>query len=362
MIDRFPLPHGATIGMIGGGQLGRMMAAAAARLGYRLAVLDPDPACPAAQLADETIVGAYDDARALAALAERADVVTYEFENVPVEPVRALSRLVPVFPPSEALEVAQDRVVEKAFLNGIGIRTAPWRAVDDRQELEHAFLDLGGDCILKTRRLGYDGKGQAVLRENAPIGDAFESLGSVPSILEKKIPFEREISIIAARGQDGRVECYDPAENVHQLGILKSSTLPARIADETEHAAREIAGRILDKLGYVGVVGVEFFVGGDGRLLVNEIAPRVHNSGHWTEAACTISQFEQHIRAVAGLPLGSPARHSDGVMENLIGSDVERVPALLAEADVMLTLYGKTEARPGRKMGHFTRVSPRSAR
>ena len=362
MTDRFPLAPGAAIGMIGGGQLGRMMISAAARLGFRTVVLDPDAACPAAQLANETITAAYDDRDALARLAGRVAVVTYEFENVPVAPVSALARIVPIFPPPEALEVAQDRVVEKAFLNGIGIRTAPWRAVDDPQELEHAFLDLGGDCILKTRRLGYDGKGQAVLRENGNHGEAFGTLGGVPAILEKKIGFEREISVIAARGQDGSFAAYDPAENVHGLGILKSSTIPASVSAEQAEEARGIAKRILDKLNYVGVIGVEFFVGRDGALLVNEIAPRVHNSGHWTEAACTISQFEQHIRAVAGLPLGSPARHSDCVMENLIGSDVERVPALLAEADVMLTLYGKVDARPGRKMGHFTRVSPRSER
>ncbi len=360
MSDRFSLSPGAAIGMIGGGQLGRMMASAAARLGFRVIVLDPDANCPAAQLANELIVAPYDDRDALARLAGRVSVVTYEFENVPVEPIRALSRIVPIFPPPEALEVAQDRVVEKAFLNGIGIRTAPWRAVDDPQELDHAFLDLGGDCILKTRRMGYDGKGQAVLRENASHGEAFGSLGSVPAILEKKIPFEREISVIAARGQDGSFAAFDPAENVHGLGILKCSTVPAAVSAELAEAAASTARRILDQLRYVGVIGVEFFVGRDGTLLVNEIAPRVHNSGHWTEAACTVSQFEQHIRAVAGLPLGRSVRHSDAVMENLIGSDVERVPALLSEADVMLTLYGKTEARPGRKMGHFTRVSARS--
>ncbi|WP_156419897.1 5-(carboxyamino)imidazole ribonucleotide synthase [Aureimonas sp. N4] len=361
MKTSFPLPPGATIGMIGGGQLGRMMVSAAARLGYRTIVLDPDAACPAAQLANETITAAYDDREALERLAASVSVVTYEFENVPVAPVRALSHIVPVFPPPEALEVAQDRVVEKAFLNGTGIRTAPWRAVDDAPELDHAFLDLGGDCILKTRRLGYDGKGQAVLRENGTHGEAFDSLGGVPSILEKKIAFEREISVIAARGQDGSFAAYDPAENVHGLGILKSSTVPASVRPEQAEAASAIARAILDKLNYVGVIGVEFFVGRDGELLVNEIAPRVHNSGHWTEAACTVSQFEQHIRAVAGLPLGDPKRHSDCVMENLIGQDVERALQLLREADVMLTLYGKAEARPGRKMGHFTRVSPRSA-
>lgn len=354
-----PLPFGATIGIIGGGQLGRMLASSAARLGFRTLVLDPDPDCPAAQVASDLVRGAYDDTAALRTLAERSDVVTYEFENVPVAPLRSLGTAKSIHPPIEALEVAQDRVVEKAFLNGIGIATAPWRAIDDPQELDHALLDLGGDCILKTRRLGYDGKGQATITEGSPHDDVFESLGSVPSILEKKVPFEREISVIAARGKDGAFAAFDPAENVHRMGILSRSTVPAAVPDTVWDQAVATARTILDRLAYVGVIGVEFFVGTDGGLLVNEIAPRVHNSGHWTEAACTISQFEQHIRAVAGLPLGSPERHSDCVMENLIGADVERAGTLLAEPHTLLTLYGKREARAGRKMGHATRLTPR---
>ncbi|WP_416356460.1 5-(carboxyamino)imidazole ribonucleotide synthase [Aureimonas phyllosphaerae] len=356
-----PLPFGSTIGIIGGGQLGRMLASSAARLGFRTLVLDPDADCPAAQVANDLIRGAYDDAAALRQLADRSDVVTYEFENVPVAPLRALGGPKPIHPPIEGLEVAQDRVVEKAFLNGIGIATAPWRAVDDPQELDHALLDLRGDCILKTRRLGYDGKGQATIAEGGPHDDVFESLGSVPAILEKKVPFEREISVISARGQDGSFVAFDPAENVHRMGILSRSTVPAEVPQEIAERAVETARAIMDKLGYVGVIGVEFFVGADGTLLVNEIAPRVHNSGHWTEAACTISQFEQHIRAVAGHTLGAANRHSDCVMENLIGHDVERAEALLAEPDTLVTLYGKREARPGRKMGHVTRLSPRKA-
>ncbi|MBB3933934.1 5-(carboxyamino)imidazole ribonucleotide synthase [Aureimonas phyllosphaerae] len=356
-----PLPFGSTIGIIGGGQLGRMLASSAARLGFRTLVLDPDADCPAAQVANELIRGAYDDAAALRQLADRSDVVTYEFENVPVGPLRALQAAKPIHPPIEALEVAQDRVVEKAFLNGIGIATAPWRAVDDPQELDHALLDLRGDCILKTRRLGYDGKGQATIADGGPHDDVFESLGSVPAILEKKVPFEREISVISARGQDGSFVAFDPAENVHRMGILSRSTVPAKVPQEIAERAVETARAIMDRLGYVGVIGVEFFVGTDGTLLVNEIAPRVHNSGHWTEAACTISQFEQHIRAVAGHTLGPANRHSDCVMENLIGHDVERAEALLTEPDTLVTLYGKREARPGRKMGHVTRLSPRKA-
>jgi 5-(carboxyamino)imidazole ribonucleotide synthase len=352
-----PLGIEATIGIVGGGQLGRMLALAAARLGFRTVVLDPDPNCCAAQAANDVVVGRYDDAAALALLAEHCAVVTYEFENVPVAPIRVLAENVPVFPPADALEVAQDRVVEKAFLNGIGVPTAEWRAIDNAQELDHALAELGGDCILKTRRFGYDGKGQAVIRPKSPHADAFESLGSAPSILERKVPFDFELSVIAARGQDGRIEAYDPAENVHSNGILRHSTVPGRITPAIAAEAKKIAATILDRLAYVGVIGVEFFAT-PGGLLVNEIAPRVHNSGHWTEAACLVSQFEQHIRAVAGLALGAPTRHFDCVMDNLIGAEQADSLSRLAESNLVLHLYGKGEARPGRKMGHLTRVFP----
>ncbi|WP_027059165.1 5-(carboxyamino)imidazole ribonucleotide synthase [Mesorhizobium loti] len=355
------LPAGSTIGIIGGGQLGRMLAMAAARLGYRTVVLEPQADCPAAQVANRQITAAYDDPAALAELAAVSAVVTYEFENVPVAAAEALAARVPVYPPVRALDVAQDRVGEKKFLNGIGIATADFRSVDTDDDLTAALKAFGGSGILKTRRMGYDGKGQRVFRKMEAGGFAgtCEAMGNVPLILESFVPFEREISVIAARGLDGAVTAYDPAENVHRNGILHTSTLPAAINSKTADAARAAAGKILSALDYVGVIGVEFFVLADGSLLANEIAPRVHNSGHWTEAACTISQFEQHIRAVAGLPLGSPGRHSDCVMENLIGDDVLRGPALLAEPDLILHLYGKAEARPGRKMGHFTRISRR---
>ncbi|WP_206452831.1 5-(carboxyamino)imidazole ribonucleotide synthase [Aurantimonas marina] len=351
-----PLPPGATIGVVGGGQLARMLAMAAARLGYRTVILDPDPACPAVQLANETLVAAYDDVAALSRLAGSCDVVTYEFENVPVQPLRAAVQGVPLHPSADALEIAQDRVVEKAFLNGIGVATAEWQAIDSAAEMDHALIQLGGEAILKTRRFGYDGKGQATIRKDAPLDNIFESLGGVPSILERRVPFAYECSVIGARGTDGTVAIYDPAENVHGLGILQRSAVPGRITEDVAREAKGIASRILERLQYIGVIGVEFFVGTDGSLLVNEIAPRVHNSGHWTEAACVISQFEQHIRAVAGLPLGSPARHSDCVMENLIGNDVKRAASLLTEPAVLVHLYGKAEARAGRKMGHFTRL------
>ncbi|RWC04365.1 5-(carboxyamino)imidazole ribonucleotide synthase [Mesorhizobium sp.] len=353
------LAAGSTIGIIGGGQLGRMLAMAAARLGYRTVVLEPQPDCPAAQVANRQITAAYDDTAALAELAAVSAVVTYEFENVPVMAASALAVTVPVYPPARALEVAQDRVAEKKFLNGIGIPTADFCPVDNDDELTAALKKFDGSGILKTRRMGYDGKGQRVFRNMKTGGFAgtCEAMGNVPLILESFVAFEREISMIAARGMDGSLAAYDPAENVHRSGILHSSTLPARIGSETAAAAQAAAAEILAALDYVGVIGIEFFVLADGALLANEIAPRVHNSGHWTEAACIVSQFEQHIRAVAGLPLGNPGRHFDCVMENLIGDDMLRVPALLAEPDLMLHLYGKAEARPGRKMGHFTRMS-----
>lgn len=353
-----PLPAGSVIGIIGGGQLGRMLAMAAARLGYRTAVLEPQADCPAAQVANRHIAAAYDDQAALAELAAICDVVTYEFENVPVAAARTLGGKLPVFPPERALEVAQDRLVEKTFLNGIGISTARFQPVDDDRQLAEGLLAFGGSGVLKTRRLGYDGKGQRVFRgiDAGSVSGTFAAMGNVPLILEALVPFEREISVIAARGRDGSFAAYDPAENVHREGILRTSTLPASISLQTAAAARDAARRILEALDYVGVIGVEFFVLADGSLLANEIAPRVHNSGHWTEAACLVSQFEQHVRAVAGLPLGSTARHADCVMENLIGDEALQASVLLGDPAVSLHLYGKAESRPGRKMGHLTRL------
>lgn len=357
----FPLPPGSCIGIIGGGQLGRMLAMAAARLGYRTTVLEHQADCPAAQVANRQIVAAYDDAHALAELARECAVVTYEFENVPVHAAEMLAADVPVSPPPRALEVAQDRLAEKTALNGMGISTARFLAVDSDADLEKALRAFDGEGVLKTRRMGYDGKGQRVFRAGSQveIAGTCDEMGGVPLILEALVPFEREISVIAARGRDGRIAVYDAAENIHRNGILHTSTVPATASPATLSAAHDAAKAILEGLGYVGVIGVEFFVMSDGAVLANEIAPRVHNSGHWTEAACLVSQFEQHIRAVAGLPLGDPARHSDCVMENLIGDDIERAPALLAETGVMLHLYGKAQARPGRKMGHFTRLMQR---
>ncbi|MBO9125603.1 MULTISPECIES: 5-(carboxyamino)imidazole ribonucleotide synthase [unclassified Rhizobium] len=347
-----------TIGIIGGGQLGRMLSMAAARLNFRTIILEPQADCPAAQVANRQIVAAYDDPAALEELATVCDVVTYEFENVPVSAVEALAQTVPVYPPPKALEAAQDRLVEKRFINDCGIPTARFHAVDSQVDLEAALADFGGQGVLKTRRLGYDGKGQKVFRSTSDSADgAFAELGSVPLILESFVAFEREISVIAARAIDGSVACYDPAENVHRNGILHTSTVPASITDATAAAAREAAEKILSTLGYVGVIGIEFFALADGSLIANEMAPRVHNSGHWTEAACVISQFEQHIRAVAGLPLGNADRHSDCVMQNLIGDDILALPGWLKRRDTLVHLYGKTESRPGRKMGHVTTLA-----
>jgi 5-(carboxyamino)imidazole ribonucleotide synthase len=346
-----------TIGIIGGGQLGRMLAMAAARLNFRTIILEPQADCPAAQVANSQIVAAYDDPEALAELARLCDVVTYEFENVPVAAAQRLSETVPVYPPPMALEVSQDRLIEKQFIRDCDIATADFAAVDSQQDLEEALDRFGGVGVLKTRRMGYDGKGQRLFRSPAESrAGAFAALGGVPLILESLISFEREISIIAARDRDGTVACYDPAENVHRDGILHTSTLPANIGETTADQARKAARAILDRLVYVGVIGVEFFVLGDGSLIANEVAPRVHNSGHWTEAACVVSQFEQHIRAVAGYTLGDPRRHSDCVMQNLIGSDIDDVPAWLSRPGVLVHLYGKTEARTGRKMGHITQL------
>ncbi|EJC77766.1 phosphoribosylaminoimidazole carboxylase, PurK protein [Rhizobium leguminosarum bv. trifolii WSM2012] len=351
-----------TIGIIGGGQLGRMLAIAAARLNFRTVILEPQADCPAAQLANRQITAAYDDPMALVELADICDVVTYEFENVPVTAAETLAASVPVYPPPKALEAAQDRLVEKRFLNGCGISTARFHAVDSQADLELALEDFGGQGVLKTRRLGYDGKGQKVFRSVADSADgAYAALGAVPLILESFVAFEREVSIIAARATDGTVVCFDPAANVHRNGILHTSTVPAAISAQTAEAARRSAETILAALNYVGVIGIEFFVLADGSLIANEMAPRVHNSGHWTEAACVVSQFEQHIRAVAGLSLGNADRHSDCVLQNLIGDDILAVPEWLRRPDTLVHLYGKTEWRPGRKMGHVTTLTPKSS-
>ena len=352
-----PLQPGSTIGILGGGQLGRMLAMAAARLGMRTHVFEPAADLCAAQVADAVTRAAWDDVAALSTFAGSVDVVTYEFENVALAAIDAVAPLVPVRPGRRALEVAQDRVVEKDFLRGLGLATAPYAAVDGPEALAAALARLGTPAILKTRRFGYDGKGQVRLDAGASAGEAWTALGGAPSVLEGFVGFEREISVIAARGLDGAVAAFDPGENEHRDGILHRTSVPARLPRGLAEDAVLIAGRILSGLDYVGVIGVEMFVTGRS-LVVNEIAPRVHNSGHWTEAACLIDQFEQHVRAICGWPLGDGARHSDAEMLNLLGDAAAEAPLL---RDARVHLYGKAEARPGRKMGHVTRIAPRSA-
>ncbi len=353
------LPPGSTIGILGGGQLGRMTAMAAARLGYNCHIYAPDEDSPAALVSAAATVAAYDDEDALDGFARAVDVVTLEFENIPVQAVRRLARTVAVHPGAEILEVAQDRVREKDFLRSIGVATAPWLEVADLAGLERADRQIGRPAVLKSARLGYDGKGQAPVTADTDLARAFDSIGSVRSILEGWVDFTREISVIVARGGDGAMASYPAVENRHVRHILDTTVAPAQLADGVAERAVDIARRIAGELGYVGVLAVEMFVAGDGAVLVNELAPRPHNSGHWTLDACATSQFEQLVRAVCGLPLGDTDHHSAAVMKNLIGDEVDDWPKYLAEPGARLHLYGKTETRPGRKMGHVTRLRPK---
>jgi 5-(carboxyamino)imidazole ribonucleotide synthase len=353
------LVPGQTIGILGGGQLGRMLAMAAARLGFHVHIYEPGANPPAGEVAQTTTTASYEDVEALRAFAQSVDVVTYEFENVPAAALDLIEAEVPIRPNRQALAVSQDRLTEKTFLNEIGLGTAPFAPVSPggsaSAELSQGMARVGTPCILKTRRLGYDGKGQARIDGPHDATAALAAMKGADAILEGFVDFDREISVIAARGLDGTIACFEPGENVHKDGILHTTRVPAEIDEDTRESAFGVAGTILAALDYVGVLGVELFHTPDG-LLVNEIAPRVHNSGHWTEAGAVISQFEQHIRAVAGWPLVDPVRHSDVEMTNLIGDDLDEVPAIAAETGALLHLYGKAEARPGRKMGHVTRV------
>lgn len=348
------IPQGGVIGILGGGQLGRMLAVAAARLGYRCHVYEPG-AAPAGDVAWRVTQAGYDDTAALAAFAASVDVVTYEFENVPTAALDLIEARVPIHPPRRALAVSQDRLEEKRFLRDLGLATAPFAPVDGPADLDAALSAIGTPAILKTRRLGYDGKGQVRITDAQQGGTALEAIGHQPAILEGHVEFALEISVIAARGQGGDVACYDPGQNDHAEGILRRTTVPAPIRPGLRSDAVLLAARILNALDYVGVLGVELFVTATG-LVVNEIAPRVHNSGHWTQNACAVDQFEQHVRAICGWPLGDGRRHADAVMENLIGADMDRLPALAADPGASLHLYGKGAVRPGRKMGHVTWV------
>ncbi len=357
----FPLPPGSTIGILGGGQLGRMLTLAAARLGFQTVILADGPGSCASQVAGRTIIGAYDDPAGLKKLAEAADVVTYEFENVPAAAVEILGDLgCETAPSARALAIAQDRVDEKVFLNRAGAATVDFEPVYSAGDIAPALDRLGAPALLKTRREGYDGKGQTWVDNHADATAAHARIGGRPAILEAAANFVREMSVIAARGRDGEVACYPLGENHHENGILRRTSAPATASAKTIAQAETIAARILTALDYVGVMGVELFELSDGRLLVNEIAPRVHNSGHWTLDGCEVDQFEQHIRAVAGWPLGPTMPLAHVEMTNLIGPEALEWKKLAAEQEARVWLYGKDEARSGRKMGHINRLRPLS--
>ena len=350
---------GGTLGILGGGQLGRMLALAAAPLGYRCHVFSPEPGGPAAQVSAAQTVASYDDEAALDAFGRAVDVVTLEFENVPAAALERLMERVPVRPGPRSLRVAQNRIAEKDFVRTLGLETTPYAAVENEAGAAAADAEIGRPALLKTQTLGYDGKGQVPLAPGDDLIEAWQgTLGGCPAILEALAPIEREVSVVVARTADGRVASFDAVENRHVKGILDVTLAPAAIPPALAAAAREGAAQIARALDHVGVLCVELFVTRDGRLLVNEIAPRVHNSGHWTIEGCETSQFAQHVRAVCGLPLGSPARRASAAMKNLIGRDVERWPALAADPAAHPHLYGKDEVRDGRKMGHVTWLGP----
>jgi 5-(carboxyamino)imidazole ribonucleotide synthase len=355
----FPLAPGSTIGILGGGQLGRMLALAAARLGFDVVILTPETNACASRVAARTIIADYADPKALETLAGLADVITYEFENVPAAAVERLTTLgAQTAPGGMALAVAQDRLAEKTFLNGAGAPTVAFAAVEGVDDILAGLERLGAPALLKTRREGYDGKGQTWLEGPAEAEAAFERIGWAPAILEARAAFTRELSVIAARGRDGEIAAYPLGENQHEAGVLRRTRAPAVVSAAIADHAQTIAARILTRLDYVGVIGIELFELADGRLLVNEIAPRVHNTGHWTLDGCEVDQFEQHIRAIAGWPLGPVAPLAEVEMENLLGAEADAWPALTGEAQARVWLYGKGEARQGRKMGHVNRLRP----
>lgn len=357
MTTESPLPPGSVIGIFGSGQLGRMMSLAAARLGLKTHIFAPTGQdSPAAQVAHSYTQAEYDDLEAVKIFTESCHALTYEFENVPSETARVAAERKPLYPSAQCLNVAQDRFIEKQFISGkAGVPVAPFEAVESEFDLKRALRRLGGTCVLKTRRFGYDGKGQAIIREESDIQAAWEKLGGQPVIAEAFIPFTREVSIVCARGADGETAAYPLVENVHKNHILHTSTAPA---EREAGKAKELALNIMEALEYVGVMATEFFELEDGSFLVNEIAPRVHNSGHWTQDAGCTDQFEQHIRAVAGWPLGNPMPKHGVVMTNLIGAEANDWQALALEDNAFLHLYGKNEAREGRKMGHVNRIVP----
>ena len=362
MNESRPVAPGSTIGILGGGQLGRMLALAAAELGLSCRIYSPDAESPAFAVAQSHIVGDWNDEAALSAFAGSVNVITFEFENVPAATAAFLAERRPVFPRPGVLAITQDRLAEKKLFTDLAIDTPVYVGINVADDIDAALARVGRPALLKTRRLGYDGKGQATILASDDPTKAWKAIGEAPSILEQMVNFEREISVAVARGRDGAMAIYDVSENRHKNGILATARVPAAIGDDIAAKAREIGRRVATALEYVGVLAVELFLAGTPdrpRLLANEIAPRVHNSFHWTQDACLISQFEQHIRAICGWPLGDPTRHSDAEMTNLLGPDTGSWQALAAEPGARLHLYGKSEARHGRKMGHVTRLFPR---
>jgi len=354
------LPPGSTVGILGGGQLGRMLALAAARLGFDVHIYADEADTPASRVAARTTVAAWDDEAALKAFAADVGVVTFEFENVPARTAQILGQAgAPVRPNASTLATAQDRIDEKMFLASVGVPTTPFAPIAAEADIAPALAQIGAPAILKTRRMGYDGKGQTRIAGSDEIAAAWATIGGAPAILEKVAPFAHEISVIAARGIDGDFAAYDICHNVHEHGILHVTRIPSITVPATERAAVSMTHAVADALDYVGVLCIEFFVLPDGALLANEMAPRVHNSGHWTEAACLTSQFEQHIRAIAGWRLGPTTRLADVEMTNLLGAEVEAWENFAADPDVRLHLYGKRDVRDGRKMGHVTKLMRR---
>lgn len=350
---------GSVIGILGGGQLGRMLAVAAAQLGYSVHIYCPEKNNPAEQVSSASTHSEYENQEALSEFAKVVDVVTYEFENIPVETVNEIAQTTAVYPNSEVLKISQDRLSEKTFINKIGIDTAPYKAVSKFEEALQALGEIGYPAVLKTRRFGYDGKGQAIVRSQADLELAWTALGNDKIIIEGFIDFDMEISVLAVRGQDGEVRCFAPVENEHKNHILDLSIAPARIDADLKAEAISKATKIIENIDYVGVLTVEFFVSAkEPKLRVNEIAPRVHNSGHWTIEACSSSQFEQHIRAICGLPLGDTKFIGEARMNNLIGDDIFKMPEILAEVGAHVHHYGKSVVKEGRKMGHVTRLDP----
>jgi len=351
--------HSITLGILGSGQLGRMSALAAAELGIRVHIYGPDKDSPAEQVAAKSYIGSYTDKRKLKAFANSVDVVSYEFENIPVETIRYIQEIKPVYPDDRLLEISQNRITEKKYLNGIGIPTASWAPVYSPADIEKAVSDPGGkNYILKTTRFGYDGKGQTVHNASDSAKKSFNKLNSDELILEEMVDFKCEISVIIARDKYGKSAIYGPMLNVHKNHILHTSTVPAKLDANVVGKAKRIARKLANEVGLIGVLGLEMFVTKDGRILANEIAPRTHNSGHWTIDACAVSQFEQHVRTVCGLPVGDPTPHSAAVMTNLIGNDVKKIKNFYETQGACIHLYGKSETRNGRKMGHVTVLKP----